>query len=195
MEIYTREARKEDAGDIARLFLMAWPVEEFLAMDPSLTKDGLAEIVKGYVESENTVYSFRNTIVAVGSGDEGEIIAGAINGYDGELYQELKKPVVEDLRRRFPSARKDYGDVTETEAGEYYLDSIGVRQDMRSHGIGTKLFDAILLKVRSEGHRTVGLIVDIDKPKAEALYVRLGFRHVGYRDFMGHTMKHMQLEY
>lgn len=195
MEIFTRKAEKKDAAEIARLFLMAWPVEEFLAMDPSLTEEGLAEVVKGYVEAEDTVYSYRHTIVAVGSDDSGEIIAGAINGYDGALYQELKRPVVEDLRRRFPSAQKDYGDVTETEAGEYYLDSIGVLPSMRSHGIGSKLFEAILSRVKSEGYKTVGLIVDTDKPKAEALYIRLGFRHVGYRDFMGHTMKHMQMEY
>ena len=30
-----------------------------------------------------------------------------------------------------------------------------------------------------------------DKPQAEALYTRLGFRHVGYREFFGHQMKHM----
>lgn len=193
MEIYTRKALKEDSEIIARLFLMAWPVEEFLAMDSSLTEDGLAEVVKGYVEAENTVYSYKNTIVAVVSDESGEKVAGAINGYDGALYQDLKKPVVEDLRQRFPSSPNDYGKVVETEAGEYYLDSIGVLPSMRSHGIGSKLFDAILSNVRAEGYRTVGLIVDVEKPKAEALYARLGFRHVGYRDFMGHPMKHMQL--
>ena len=37
----------------------------------------------------------------------------------------------------------------------------------------------------------VGLIVDIDKPQAEALYARLGFIHIGYKEFFGHQMKHM----
>lgn len=196
MKIHIREARIEDSGAIARLFLMAWPVEEFLAMDKSLTEDILAEIVKGYVEAADTVYSYTNTIVAVTTDESGEeCIAGAINGYDGALYQKLKKPVVDDLRKRFPSSPNDYGDVVETEAGEYYLDSIGVLPSMRSHGIGSMLFDAILAKVRSLGYSKVGLIVDIDKPKAEALYRRLGFECVGYRDFMGHSMKHMQLNY
>ena len=44
-----------------------------------------------------------------------------------------------------------------------------------------------------EGFKVAGLIVDEDKPKAEALYLRLGFKTVGFRDFLGHRMKHMQI--
>lgn len=39
--------------------------------------------------------------------------------------------------------------------------------------------------------KVAGLIVDVDKPKAEALYARLGFRHLDNKDFFGHPMKHM----
>lgn len=34
----------------------------------------------------------------------------------------------------------------------------------------------------------------IEKPQAEALYARLGFVHVSYKDFFGHAMKHMVKE-
>ena len=65
---------------------------------------------------------------------------------------------------------------------------------MRSMGIGSMLFKAMLDRARKSGIGKAGLIVDFDKPKAEALYVRLGFRTVGTRDFLGHQMKHMQID-
>lgn len=190
-----RGARKEDASQAAWLFMMAWPVEDFLAMDPSLTLDGLHGMVMSYFLAEDTLYSYTNTVVAtVTDSDGNEKVAGAINGYDGALYEELKRPITEDLRKRFPSSENDFGAVKETEAGEYYLDSIGVDPAMRSHGIGSRLFKAAIARASDAGFKRIGLIVDEDKPKAEALYLRLGFRNVGYRDFFGHRMKHMQIE-
>jgi ribosomal protein S18 acetylase RimI-like enzyme len=84
-----------------------------------------------------------------------------------------------------------FAELKETEAGEFYLDSVGVLPEYRGRGIASELFAAQIERAASLGHERVGLIVDIDKPKAEALYFRLGFRHVGYRDFFGHLMKHM----
>ena len=175
MEITVRDCRKGDASAVAWLIMSAWPVEEFLAMDPSMTEENLHERITGYVEADNTLYSYRNTIVAV----------------DGAFYEELKKPIIEDLSA-FTESPNDFSIVKETEAGEFYLDSIGVDPQMRSRGIGSKLFEAAFDRARRLGFRKVGLIVDIDKPKAEALYLRLGFTVAGMKDFFGHQMKHMQ---
>lgn len=191
MEVITvRNARKEDASDVAWLIMMAWPVEEFLAMDESLTEESLHERIQSYVEADDTLYSYRNTIVAVC----GDRICGAINGYDGARYEDLKRPITEDFSVRYPNAQNDFSLVHETEAGEYYLDSIGVDPSMRSHGIGSRLFKAAIDRAAKEGFTRAGLIVDVDKPKAEALYIRLGFKTVGMKDFFGHPMKHMQIE-
>lgn len=190
METVTRPASRADAPAVARLLMMAWPIESFLAMSPGMTEDMLAEIITGYVEAEDTLYSYRNNIVAVTDGK----IAGTVCGYDGAMYEALKRPVLEDFRDRFPSDRQSFGNVTETEAGEFYIDSAGVDPQARGLGIGSLLFKAILEKASGQGFSKAGLIVDIDNPKAEALYIRLGFRHVGYRDFFGHSMKHMQTD-
>ena len=96
-QVSYRSARKEDAKEIAGFLLSAWPVEVFLEMSEDLTEDGLKDIVAGYVESEDTIYSYRNTIVAEVDGR----LVGAITGYDGSRFQEMKRPVVEDLKRRF----------------------------------------------------------------------------------------------
>ena len=189
-EIQVRPAEKNDSEAVARLLMMAWPMDSFLEMNPGMTEDDFALIIKSFVEAEDTLYSYRNTIVAV----RGEEIAGAMNGYDGALYEMLKKPVTDDFRRRFPDSSSGFGLVKETQAGEFYLDSIGVNPAMRSMGIGSRLFSAMLERAAGLGFTKAGLIVDVDKPKAEALYLRLGFKTVGCRDFMGHPMKHMQID-
>ena len=189
-EIQVRPAEKNDSEAVARLLMMAWPMDSFLEMNPGMTEDDFALIIKSFVEAEDTLYSYKNTIVAV----RGEEIAGAMNGYDGALYEMLKKPVTDDFRRRFPDSSSGFGLVKETQAGEFYLDSIGVNPAMRSMGIGSRLFSAMLERAAGLGFTKAGLIVDVDKPKAEALYLRLGFKTVGYRDFMGHPMKHMQID-
>lgn len=186
-QVSYRSARKEDAKEIAGFLLSAWPVEVFLEMSEDLTEDGLKDIVAGYVESEDTIYSYRNTIVAEVDGR----LVGAITGYDGSRFQEMKRPVVEDLKRRFGDV--PYASVQETGPGEFYLDSIGVSPDMRSHGIGSGLFRAMIGRAASMGHPVAGLLVDNGNPKAEALYRRLGFRYAGDRDFLGHGMKHLQV--
>lgn len=189
-EIQVRPAEKNDSEAVARLLMMAWPMDSFLEMSPGMTEDDFALIIKSFVEAEDTLYSYRNTIVAA----RGEEIAGAMNGYDGALYEMLKKPVTDDFRRRFPDSGSGFGLVKETQAGEFYLDSIGVNPAMRSMGIGSRLFSAMLKRAAGLGFTKAGLIVDVDKPKAEALYLRLGFKTVGCRDFMGHPMKHMQID-
>ena len=192
--IYVRDAVREDAPDVARMILLAWPVEEFLKMNPGMTQDDFTCFIRKFVEADDNLYSHLYTSVAVLVSDDGtERIVGAMNGYDGALYRTLKQPVLDAMKESFGSGN-DFASVVETEAGEFYLDSVGVDPSMRSRGIGSMLFDAMIQRAVRSGFKVVGLIVDEDKPKAEALYLRLGFRTVGFRDFLGHRMKHMQKE-
>lgn len=192
--IYVRDAVREDAPDVARMILLAWPVEEFLKMNPGMTQDDFTCFIRKFVEADGNLYSHLYTSVAVLVSDDGtERIVGAMNGYDGALYRTLKQPVLDAMKESFGSGN-DFASVVETEAGEFYLDSVGVDPSMRSRGIGSMLFDAMIQRAVRSGFKVVGLIVDEDKPKAEALYLRLGFRTVGFRDFLGHRMKHMQKE-
>lgn len=191
--VTVRDARREDAAEIAALIVMAWPVQEFLDMQEGLTLEKFTDYIRKFVEADDNLYSYRYTKVAVMVSEDGtERVVGMMNGYDGAQYKALKQPVLDAMSRDFDSGR-DFGAVTETEAGEFYLDSAGVDPSMRSMGIGSKLFEAMLARASDEGFRVAGLIVDEDKPKAEALYLRLGFKTVGFRDFLGHRMKHMQI--
>ena len=146
-KITVRDARKEDAADIARLIVLAWPVEEFLAMQEGLTVEGFTDIIRTFVEDETTLYGYNFTKVAElesGDGSVGKIV-GIMNGYDGAMYGTLKKPVSEALKRKFESGG-DFDKVVETGPGEFYLDSAAVDPSMRSRGIGSMLFEAMIRK-------------------------------------------------
>ena len=179
-----RRARKEEAAQIAELFMLAWPVEKILEAN-GLTYEQLHESMTAIAAAEETIYSYENTIVA-------EVdckVVGAMCAYDGADYQRLKQPIVDVL-----GADSGFAQLKETEAGEFYLDSVGVLPEYRGRGIASSLLEAQCERAASLGHKVAGLIVDVDKPQAEALYARLGFTYLDDKDFFGHTMKHMVRE-
>lgn len=184
-EIIIRKAEKEEAAEIAELFMLAWPVEDIMESN-GITYEQLHESMTAVAGSEATIYSYENTFVAECSGS----IVGAMCAYDGADYIRLKQPIIDVL-----GYDSGFAKLKETEAGEFYLDSVGVLEEYRGRGIGSKLFAAQIERARTLGHKVVGLIVDKDKPQAEALYVRLGFKHAGEKDFFGHAMKHMVINF
>ena len=179
--IIIRSAKKEEAAHIAELFLLAWPVED-ISDSNQITYDQLQKFITRIAASRDTIYSYENTIVAEVDGK----VVGAMCAYDGADYQRLKQPIVDTLG---PDC--GFAQLKETEVGEFYLDSVGVLPEYRGRGIASRLFEAQCERAASLGHKVAGLIVDIDKPQAEALYARLGFMHLDDKDFFGHTMKHM----
>lgn len=170
-----------EAPQVARLLMLAWPVEQILESN-NITYEQLCDAVTAISAMEETIYSCENTFVA----EMEEKIVGAMCGYDGADYQRLKQPVVDLLGND-----SGFAQLKETEAGEFYLDSVGVLPEYRGRGIASMLFEAQIKRAESLGHSRVGLIVDEDKPQAEALYSRLGFRYIDDKDFFGHRMKHM----
>ena len=179
--ITIRMARQEEADQIAGLIMLAWPVDEILESN-GISYEQLHESITRVAASSNTIYSYENTVVAE---IDGRII-GAMCAYDGADYQKLKQPIVDTLGND-----SGFADLMETEAGEFYLDSVGVMPEYRGRGIASLLFEAQCKRAASLGHKVAGLIVDKDKPKAEALYTRLGFKYIDDKDFFGHTMRHM----
>lgn len=181
MNYIIRKAKREEAAQIAELFMLAWPVEEILVSN-GITYEQLYLSITDVAAAEETIYSYENTIVAEADGK----VVGAMCAYDGADYQRLKQPIADTLGPDSGFAR-----LKETEAGEFYLDSVGVLPEYRGRGIASMLFKAQCERGASLGHKVAGLIVDEDKPQAEALYARLGFKYLDDKDFFGHTMKHM----
>jgi ribosomal protein S18 acetylase RimI-like enzyme len=60
-------------------------------------------------------------------------------------------------------------------AEEYYVCHVGVREDLRGHGIGTRFMRDLLQGVDAQQHRCAALDVAVTNPRARSLYEKLGF--------------------
>lgn len=181
MNVSVRPATREDAGIIARAVAMAIGSESAALYCGGNFLDVLEEVAL----EKGTQYSYENSLIA----SVGGVPAGAICGYDGALLAPLRERTLGIIRKYNPMIEVPDD---ETEAGEFYLDSVGVLPEFRGHGVGRALLQAMTQKAHAEGYEHVAIIVDQDNPSAERLYARLGFRRVGIRMFFGHTMWHMQ---
>ena len=181
--INIRKATKDDAQLIAQVVGMAIGEESM----PYYCGEAWMDVISHIARQENTQYSYRNALVA----EVDSAPAGAIIGYDGALLHALRQPTFDIILQYV-----DEINITEdeTEASEFYLDSIGVLPEYRKFGIATRLIEAMRDKIFAEGHTRFGLIVDFDNPTAERLYTQIGFRRVGKRTFLGHQMWHLVLE-
>lgn len=174
--INIREAVATDAPLVGRVVLMALHYDE---------THPLASIFAELASREMSQYSYRNALVAEVDGS----VVGAIIGYDGARLEELRKPLFELMVEKLGNVPNVED---ETSAGEFYLDSLAVLPQYRGCGVGGALLSAARDRAFAAGHKRVGLIVDFENPRAEALYKSLGFERVNATKFLGHDMWHMQ---
>lgn len=145
------------------------------------------EILEEVARTSGTQYCFTNALVCQANG----VLCGAIIGYDGAQLYELREKTLSIIYkdREIPS---DFPD--ETEAGEFYLDSLGVLPECRGLGIGRELILQMRRHAFEKGFKKVGLIVDKENPRAEKMYSSIGFDRIGTKIFFSHQMWHMQSE-
>ena len=132
-------------------------------------------------------YSYGNCFVA----EENNQILGAALVYNGAQLQELRAPVIQTIKSMFD---KSFLFEEETQAGEYYIDCIGVNPVAQGKGIGTKLLQFLIEEFVEKRNETLGLLVDRDNPNAKKLYLKLGFKIIGEKAFAGKQMEHLQVK-
>lgn len=178
------DARKEDAEEIASLIMEAMDYDccqNFAGPDHTL--DDFHAMMTQLVAMADSQYSYRNTLVAMCNGD----IAGCLVGYDGKDLLRLRRRFIEAAKEHL---RQNFSDMPEeTGPGEYYLDSLCVKQQYRKRGIATQLLNAA---IERHGSQPVGLLVDHTHPWAERLYRSIGFEMVNETSWGGHPMNHLQ---
>ena len=174
--ITIRPAVAGDAPLVGRVVLMALHYDETHPLAPVFAELAAREVSQ---------YSYRNALVAEVDGET----VGAIIGYDGARLEELRKPLFELMVEKLGNVPNVED---ETSAGEFYLDSLAVLPQYRGCGAGGALLAAARDRAFAAGHERVGLIVDFENPRAEALYNSLGFERVNATKFLGHDMWHMQ---
>lgn len=184
--MHIRKALIEDSESIASLLMLASGEVMYKFIGEKNFIRALAFLLQ-FVKSETNQYSYQNCYVAEENGE----ILGSVLIYEGAKLQELRKPVLEQIRLRF-NANLEVED--ETQAGEFYLDSLGVSPDHQGKGIGSSLLQFVINEKVTEGGGTIGLLVDKTNPNAKRLYLNLGFLPVGEKTLLGITLEHLQLK-
>lgn len=179
-------AKKEQATIIASLIMEAMNYDccqWFIGLENTL--DSFHKLLSRLVENDNSLYSYHNTLVAVN--EDGDVV-GICVCYDGAKVKELRKSFEIEMLQTY---EKDYSHLPyETKAGEFYIDSLCVHQEWRKKGIASQLLNAA--KEKANGlHLPASLLVDTSNSKAEALYIRLGFKYDSKTKWGGHSMKRL----
>lgn len=177
--IKIREAVAADAPLVGKVVLMALHYDDTHPFAPIFAELAAREVSQ---------YSYRNALVAEVNGT----VAGAIVGYDGERLKELREPLLSLVMEREGRVLEIED---ETSAGEFYIDSLAVLPQFRGCGVGRALLSTARDRAFAAGFERVGLLVDFENPRAEALYRSLGFGRVNATTFLGHDMWHLQACY
>jgi len=167
-KISIRQATIDDVSLVASTALRA-------VVDESPEQSGWWDLMLDVSTREDTLYSWKNTLVAECDG----VVAGAIISYPGAFYVEKRDYTFALFGDDEPSS--EY----ETDASEYYLDSLMVLPEFRGRGIGSALMRAAIAKAQKEGYGRITLIVSDEKPRNRAMYERLGFQALGPILFLG----------
>lgn len=177
-------ARKDQAAEIASLIMEAMDYDccQIFAGEAH-TLDDFHRMMTELVEMDDSQYSYRNTLVAMVDGQ----LAGCLVGYDGKDLRRLRERFIEKAAEYLGRDFSHMDD--ETQAGEYYLDSLCVKSAFRKRGLATRL---IKEAIKRHGNQPVGLLVDHTHPWAERLYRALGFEFVNETEWGGHAMNHLQ---
>jgi len=186
-----RKAKLEDSKAIANYIMLAMEeiVYQFIGRD---AKEEATQFMENLVRKTANPYSYENCWVVDIDGD----IAAAGIVYDGAKMSELRKVVAEEIKAVFDEELYQlYMDSEiETEAGEYYIDSVGVSTNHQGKGIGSKLFQFLIDEYVHNRKGVLGLLVDKDNPNAKKLYLKLGFEIVGEKTLTGKEMEHLQFK-
>lgn len=185
--ILIRQGLPEDAPTIAGLMMTAWGdgICDYLQGE-NHNREDLHELLTMICRRENTQYSYRNALLAQVDGTT----VGLALSYDGGRLVELRWPTIVALKEIF---HREISLVDETQAGELYLDALGVSPNFRCRGIGSALLRSTQRKAERLG-LPVGLLVDIENEQARRVYLKNSFQELEDRLVGPFEMRHMTLQ-
>jgi ribosomal protein S18 acetylase RimI-like enzyme len=180
-----REAKITDANDVAPLIVLAMGnlVEKF---SQSSNPEDSIDLFKHFFQLSANQYSFENTLVFE---DEFGKVIGSISAYDGADLNKLRKPFLNYITKK--NNLQNFTIEDETQAGEFYLDTISVSPQAQGKGIGKQLIMQAIKWAKQKNHTKVGLLVDFDNPRAKKLYESLNFSIQNQVKFAGAEYYHM----
>lgn len=163
-----RTAKQSDSHAIARFVAMAESemVHFFCGTDDI---EAAAPMMEQWVLSPTpNRYSLHNNLVAEIDGEP----AGSVICFPADSQPDLDSLLLQALNKRGLNLDKLF---VEGEKGSWYLSTMGVDAKYRGKGIGAALMGAAMAKGRELGYKRTSLLVSKGKPRAQALYERVGF--------------------
>ncbi|WP_297971657.1 N-acetyltransferase [uncultured Capnocytophaga sp.] len=175
-----RTATPSDAPFVAPLMFQAMSEIVFKLIQREDPHESVRFLERLFME-QNNQYSYENTLVY----EKDKQILGSLVYYNGAHIDPLSQSV-------FDFVKASYGHnirlEKETQAGEFYIDTLSVSPKAQGKGIGSSLL--LHLKEQLKGE-TIGLLVSMDNPQAEKLYLRMGFVYADMKMLAGAPYKHL----
>ena len=175
-----RTATPSDAPFVAPLMFQAMSEIVFKLIQREDPHESVRFLERLFME-QNNQYSYENTLVY----EKDKQILGSLVYYNGAHIDPLSQSV-------FDFVKASYGHnirlEKETQAGEFYIDTLSVSPKAQGKGIGSSLL--LHLKEQLKGE-TIGLLVSMDNPQAEKLYLRMGFVYANMKMLAGAPYKHL----
>ncbi|WP_131536977.1 GNAT family N-acetyltransferase [Pedobacter nototheniae] len=179
-----QQAKPEDSKAVAKLIVQAMGDLAYKFANSKNLDDATA-LFEFFFKQKANQYSYENTLVFE---EDGEVF-GSINAYDGAKIFDLRTPFLKYLEEN--KGLKNFNPEPETEAGEFYLDTISVSEKMQGKGIGKLLIKAGLDWAVKLGHKKTALLVDKENEGALRLYLKMGFKIENEKQFIGGQYYHM----
>lgn len=175
-----RTATPADAPFVAPLMFQAMSEIVFKLIQREDPHESVRFLERLFLK-QNNQYSYENTLVY----EKDKQILGSLVYYNGAHIDPLSQSV-------FDFVKASYGHnirlEKETQAGEFYIDTLSVSPKAQGKGIGSSLL--LHLKEQLKGE-TIGLLVSMDNSQAEKLYLRMGFVYADMKMLAGAPYKHL----
>lgn len=185
-KIIIRKAEVKDTKMIAAHLILAMRDIIYQFIGENSTRKA-SQFLEPLIRKKATQYSYENCWVM----ESKEGIVAVANVYNGARLLELRLPVADMIKSVY---NRPFNPEDETQAGEFYIDCLGVGPDWQGKGLGTKMLRFLIEKYVHERKEILGLLVDKENPNAKRLYLKLGFEIVGEKVLVGKKMEHLQIK-
>ena len=169
---------------------------------PALMGPSVKRALQYVYLKEDSLFCYRNSYFAKYNGE----LAGQITVYDHEygvgstprMVKYYLASLGKDALTHSVYLIRANSKMARTKEGQTYSCNLGVRPELRGHGIGTRIFERVLEDAKERGRRAVTLDVESWNKGAISLYKRIGFKiypkgfsvKVGNRPFGFYRMYH-----
>lgn len=172
-----RWARKEEARDIARLFLISSDgLAAYIWNRSGETSQSPEDIGTARYARTGTAFSFENCLVVVNRGH----VVGMAHAFEMAADAE---PTQEDDPVLRPYAKLE-------DPGSLYLSGLAVVDGLRRTGIGSQLMDHVETLARANGLRRVSLICFEPNTNALKFYRQRGYHEIARHPLVPHPSLH-----